>query len=356
MGKPSLSLNLVASKFPDEELGFIKTDVQQYMQVFYASTKWLEEDNPLFFEALTTTPYDNFLLIPPSQKAASDLTEPALKAWEMALVPGPRIRIDHCTLPEHRDHEHLLPFHMNNIDLLEHYEEVMEEGNEMEKEAVQNDFVTLKCIKDSTTPTDHHGTKFHCLGLPFSPAEYREVALAERLYFSLKEYLPNHIKPHPAYNYRSAFASLQEVFSSLPTCKFYFFRAVPDIIFSKSVTREASDAVFIENQLLELKPGGRLAYTKLSEVPNAFSQIVAGLHFLATARIIKAIRKQENVTKVVSKGLLINVKNAMTFITLTATVGTLCHSQMSLTYSDAKFHKNELALAVVCQGIKSLSL
>ena len=72
---------MIQNKIPTDVLEYIKVDAQQFMGIFYPKITWSNNDfQSLVFEAVTS-PYDNYIIISPKQKVASDLTEPAMKVW-----------------------------------------------------------------------------------------------------------------------------------------------------------------------------------------------------------------------------------------------------------------------------------
>jgi len=84
---------------------------------------------------------------------------------------------------------------------------------------------------------------------------------------------------------------LQELFSSHSSPCFYIFRGVPDLIFSSkrvSASSAAAAAVHVYEEY-KVKHGGCLLVLRECPVnlPNVAAQIVGGLHFLATVKIVK---------------------------------------------------------------------
>ena len=158
-------------------------------------------------------------------------------------------------------------------------------------------------------------TKFHCLGHPFELKDYDDKDFAARLYHSIKEKMPANIQINPSYKFARNFQSLQEIYST-SSPKFYYFCAVPDLMFTKRTDASVAESVVYvcdDTDLLEIKTGGRLQYTKQSDIPKAFAQMVGGLHFIATAKAIKALKNRTIPKEVSSNGLLVNKKDGMTF-------------------------------------------
>ena len=108
------------------------------------------------------------------------------------------------------------------------------------------------------------------------------------------------------------------LFSFSSTHTMYHFHAVPDLTFIKK-----ADTVNDETDLLEVKNGGRLCTSRTSDAPNAFAEVVGGLHFLAVAKIISALKNKENIDRICCKGLLLNRTTNMFLFTLTANVNKL---------------------------------
>ena len=129
--------------------------------------------------------------------------------------------------------------------------------------------------------------------------------------------------------------------------KFYYFRAVPDLMFTKRTDASVAESVVYvcdDTDLLEIKTGGRLQYTKQSDIPKAFAQMVGGLHFIATAKAIKALKIPKEVS---SNGLLVNKKDGMTFFTLKADIAVLSHARFTVEYSVASYDSDELLVCKV---------
>ena len=56
--------------------------------------------------------------------------------------------------------------------------------------------------------------------------------------------------------------------------------------------------------LLEIKYGGRHTHSKLSEIHNAYAQVVGGLHSLAAAKVIKSLKLGNILKESVSEGTI----------------------------------------------------
>ena len=90
---------------------------------------------------------------------------------------------------------------------------------------------------------------------------------------------------------------------------------MPDAIFAKKCSeggaRPGPSIVHIyndESSLLELKPGGRLPQTKSNNLHNGYAQAIGGLHTLAIAQMLRAMKDGRNLAEVKSKGVIINKK------------------------------------------------
>ena len=178
----------------------------------------------------------------------------------------------------------------------------------------------------------------------------------------MENYLPGDVKEFPAFNYAQNFRAFQQAFSNSAKDGFYFFRVIPDLVFIKSVESSAATSttryVFEEVHLLEIKNGGdKLAIPKHNEAPAAFAQLVAGLHTLAIAKIIKELDKNEIPRDICCKGLLVNKRTSMFFFQLKANLSELANSEMNAHYSQLEGENldNELTLPLVCAGIKKLT-
>ena len=76
-------LHTLQNKLPCEVLHFMKEDVKEYMQAFYSKNPDYES---IYFDATTKDPYlNNFVMIPPQQKFASNITEQAFGAWGIEI-------------------------------------------------------------------------------------------------------------------------------------------------------------------------------------------------------------------------------------------------------------------------------
>jgi len=385
--RPSLCLKKIENKIPPQVVDFIKADTHYFMELFKKKKNRSEddEDYQLVFEGFGEAPYKIYLFVPPQQKSASDLTEPDMKMWGVHFQMANPMHITPCQI--HDSHLHMLPFYLNNNELLDYYSDAMEDG--MEKELIGDDYLQLKQIKEGRAPTAHWGTKFFCLGLPFTEMEYKEDVLAARLYHSIKDGLPTDITLFPAYEYFNNFGLLQEVFSSVSSSKYYFIRAVPDLMFSHTVSPTGTTEVQSTNPLeippttptvtppleiseaasansmvllcdereclLEIKYGGRHTHSKLSEIPNAYAQVVGGLHSLAAAKVIKSLKHGNMLKEVIVKGLLINRKASMTLITLKAGIASVENAYLKVECCRIRFHDSQLTLALVCKGIQKLT-
>ena len=271
-------MKTLEGKLPSEMLEFVKTDVEEFMKCFFDIKLKSSDIEDTFFEVQTDDPY----LLPPRQKYASALTESALKAWGIEIKKNDDVTIHTCDRAAHGDHEFLVPFYKTNDELLGYYENIMNGSNEMKKDAIKEDYENLKEIKCTWPFKKHDKTKFHCLGRPFDHEQYKETEWAARLYYSMEDKLPMNVVVHPSYAFSNNFGELQNVFSFSSTHTMYHFRAVPDLTFIKKADTVNNE---MDTDLLEVKNGGRLCTSRTSEAPNAFAEVVGGLHFLAVAKI-----------------------------------------------------------------------
>ena len=252
-------------------------------------------------------------------------------------------------------------FHKTNIELWEDFQKLMAGSDEKKKEIVKDDYKFLQTLRDSPL-INHDKTKFYCLGNAFTRVQYNEIEWAYRLFYSMENYLPGDVKEFPAFNYAQNFGAFQQAFSNSAKDGFYFFRAIPDLVFIKSVDSSAATStamyVFEEVDLLEIKNGGdKLTIPKHNKAPAAFAQLVAGLHTMAVAKIIKELDKNKVPRDIFCKGLLVNKRTSMFFFQLQANLSELANSEMNVHYSQLKGENfdNELTLPLVCAGIKKLT-
>ena len=354
-----MRLKTLEGKLPSEMLEFVKMDVEEFMKCFFDIKLKSSDIEDTFFEAQTGDPYyTNYVLLPPRQKFASALTESALKAWGIEIKKNDDVVIHNCDSAGHGEHEFLAPFYKTNDELLGYYENIMSGSNEAKKDAIKDDYETLKEIKCTWPFKKHDKTKFHCLGRAFDREQYKELEWAARLYYSMEDKLPINVVVHPSYTFSNNFGALQNVFSCSSTHTIYHFRAVPDLTFIKKgmvVTADTAMYVYDETDLVEVKNGGRLCTSRTSEAPDAFAEVVGGLHFLAVAKIINALKNKESVDKVCCKGLLLNRTTNMFLFTLTANVSELTCAELNVGYNKLNSNcSSELTLGIVCTGISKL--
>lgn len=210
-------------RMPKEMLEFIELDVNGFMKSFFPGTSY--DTGGLRFETLTNRPYDHYLLVPLSQKKASELTEPAFKAWGIEMSEKAAKLIDACNNDDHNGHEYMLPFYKTNSELMAYYTHMMSSPDvtTLKQEAIRHDFTKLQEVKDSDSHDAHFETKFHCLGDAFNYKQYRETDWAARLFYSIKDKLPSNTTVHPSYKYHNNFGALQQMFSSNSSAMKFFF-------------------------------------------------------------------------------------------------------------------------------------
>ena len=340
--RAALNIDSIHHVLPTAEvLEFIKEDVKNFVAAF--SIK--DEDNKLEkLEFVAINPRkDYFVFVPPYQTSASKVTEKAIESWGIDFIKTPNLRISGCTATSHRNHEHLYPFFATNDQLIIRYEEASEENM---------DYITLKSIKDNNTP--YSNTKFHCSGPAFksnSTIQYKETDWAIRLFHCIKDKLPSDVTAEDGCRYRAGeFKDLQEIYSTMPKSHYYYFTAIPDIIFSKVArpTAGPSSAVIRiateKTDIVEVKGGGHLSGPRTSGVPHALAQIVSSLHVLAAAAILKALTKNVILNNVLCKGLLINRKESMVMCKLEAKISALDSSEFTLSYSSIEMDDFHMSL------------
>ena len=207
----------------------------------------------------------------------------------------------------------------------------------------------------------HHNTKFHCMGQPFSmrsDGEYVEDEWVFRLYFCIKDKLPDNIKVTPSLQYGKKFNKFQELISGQHYDKFYVFRAVPDLLFQRSPSASSSVHIGSEvagNEMVEVKSN---TTTNTSDTRSEFAQVTATLHSIAIAKILQQLKDNKKPREIVSKGLLIFMRKAMFLMTLKASVANVGVAGLNVTCKEVDFSNDTypfiIDAAAVCGRIQYL--
>ena len=130
----------------------------------------------------------------------------------------------------------LSSFNKTNIDLWEDYGRIMTGNDEEKKKVIEDDYKLLKSIHSSSLVGNHYETKFHCLSLSFRRERYHEKEWEARLYYSIKDKLPDHVSVLPAYKYSQQFNPFQQTFSDCAKDNLYFFMQC-QTLYSSSVEK-----------------------------------------------------------------------------------------------------------------------
>lgn len=182
----------------------------------------------------------------------------------------------------------------------------------------------------------HENTYFHCTGDAITHTNYEEFDRTTSLFYLIKGNVPQHINVKASYSYvgSNSFLTLQQQLSTCSAPGVYQFRGAPDLPFIKKLTDTSlliSDDG--EAELLELKQD----YLPMSKntsaaanYPNIAGQVVAGLHFLTVAKMLKSTATNKGVpNQVKSRGLLVKRKDAMFLYTLTQHWPGICRGDNS---------------------------
>jgi len=352
-----ISLDKVKSKLPQEMYDFIITDKEEFISSFKFSEMDIAQAK--FKKGNGNT----WIFSSPCHLRFSEIKLPGLLSWRINLEKGDPIAVTACN--DHDYHNHLASFYLSNLELLSYYDAIMHSGSANEQELITENFQLLKQIKDDSNFIAHENTIFHCTGHPFNCTSYKEPDWSVRLYYSIRGHLPDNVSLRlTTSTYEQKFASLQELFSSHSSPCFYIFRGIPDLIFStKRVSViSATAAVHVyeeEYEFVEVKHGGRLPVLRDRPVnlPNAAAQVVGGLHFLATAKIVKGVMKGNIPTNFKVKGLLLKHKDQMTLYSLNVNVASVCSTVLTICYQDLHMYGSaSFTMAHLCSGVKKLVL
>ena len=118
-----------------------------------------------------------------------------------------------------------------------------------------------------------------------------------------------------------------------------------------------------KTEFIEVKHGGRLPASKdrCANLPNAASQVVGGLHFLATAKIVKEVMKGSGDIRLPIcfkiKGLLVKRKDQMTLYTVDVNLASVSSAAVMLRYQDLHAYGSaSVTMAHLCSGVTKLTL
>ena len=333
----------------------IGIDSEQFVKTF---PKTSEVSHSAKFEKIN----DIWLYMPSHYCFLSDAKINGIVEWGIIPERAEAIDLQQCTDVEHNQHDYLAPFHLTNPELLALYDKIQRSSDEIRKRNVQERRTTLQDIAENRS-FNHENTSFHCTGHPIKYTNYKEIDWTIRLFHSIKTNLPRGVHVKPSYNYANnhSFSALQQQFSFSTATSVYFFRGAPDLVFIKKKTSDASVLVSedteVEAELLELKQGYSTMPRNASAVanyPNVAGQVIAGLHFLTVAKVLKSIATNKGVPRQVkSRGLLVKRKDTMSLYTFIANVNNTGLASTQVKIQDL-YMLEGFTLAHLCAGIQLL--
>ena len=221
--RAALKIESIHDVLPLETYDFIKEDVRNFVTAFGIKDEEKLDNRKFEFLALNSHK-QYFVFVPPYQVTATKATKKAFTSWGLYFNETPPERLCACTEPSHGTHQYLYPFFATNDQLLLKYDDD------------DDDFEVLKSIRDNNLP--HVNTKFHCSGAPFKlgTPQYKELDWATRLYHCIKFKLPENVTVEDTCRYRGGdFKDMQETYSTIPESHYYYFTAIPDLVFTKKV-------------------------------------------------------------------------------------------------------------------------
>lgn len=188
----------------------------------------------------------------------------------------------------------------------------------------------------------HFDTCFHCDGLPTTTGwALPEDSWTIRLYHSLPRYLPKGSILRLTYPKGKEFTTFQSCYSKVACARMFLFHGAPDMILTaKKMSRvcvsdsnESNDGCDDEIdsiiQVLTVYPldngsdssevdsvievaDVKVPMAKVLPLPEKVGQLVAELHFIALAKIIRNFIKNERfIETVVVKGILVDKSNGI---------------------------------------------
>ena len=305
----SVSLEKVKDRLSNDMYQFIKSDLEEFAAVLKPSGS----EQPKSFKKVNG---QMWLFSMPYHVILSEIKLPGLISWGIEMQEGEPVSIKQCDEISHYGHSYLAPFHLMNSEVFTYYNDIMMGSNGEEKELIRGDFELLEKIKCDPNLIPHENTKFHCVGHPFKSISYREGDWSARLYYSIKNHLPDYTSVRFSHAYQYNFAGFQELLSHQTSPSFYIFRGVPDLVFTTRKTMSVSTSASLhmdddEFESVEVKHGDHLSTSreKPSGLPNAAAQVVGTLHMLAASRVIRAVQKNTVPSQVKCKGLLLKRKD-----------------------------------------------
>ena len=344
-----LNYDLVKDKLPKQMTDIISLDNEQFCKVFRKTSR--SSPSPSFIKC-----NDVWVYAPSHCCFFSDVHINEMVEWGIVPEKGTAVYIQSCSKPEHGEHDFLAPFQFTNSELLAFYQSIVAGSDENRKRSIAQKYEELKTI--SHEAFGHENSCFHCSGHPIDHVNYKELDWTIRLFYSVKDNLGTNFSVRPSYNYASnySFPSFQQQISSCPVSGVYPFKGAPDLLFTKR--REAADVSLLmahEIELFDLKQGYlTMPKVSVSGLPNVAGQIIAGLHFLTVAKIMRSIMVDNKVPENVrSRGLLVKRKDTMSLFSLSVNV-----KEASLAYTAATaqemFMLEGFNSACLCTGIMKL--
>jgi len=142
---------------------------------------------------------------------------------------------------------------------------------------------------------------------PINFTNYKEIDWTVRLFYSIKDNIGTNFS----------------LISSCPASGIYYFKGAPDLLFSKKAASDASLLMSDDDiKLFDLKQG-YLSMPKVSVagLPNAAGQVIAGLHFLSVAKVLKSVMTHRKIPEIMkSRSVLVKRKDTMSLYTLTVNI------------------------------------
>ena len=228
-----------------------------------------------------------------------------------------------CEDLDHGHHDYLASFHLGNPELLIRYQEVMQ-GEDRERKDCVKDYLQKRQLISNDESITHEGTPFHCYGRPFKTTDYDEYEWTVRLYHSIENNVCDCVNVIPSYQYKTRVASLVEKLSASSISAF-FLKGVPDLVLIKITTSGDISGIHIcdkEPNLVKIKQPGHLTMPHQPGigVPHAFAQMMDGLYFVASCKVMCCLVKESMPTEVVCKALLIKRNDKILFLSYRQTL------------------------------------
>ena len=226
---------------------------------------------------------------------------------------------------------------------------------------------------------DHVDTCFHCNGFTTTTGwALPEDDWTRRLYHCLPKYLPSNSKMRLTYLEGKYFGALQSSYSKVSCARMYLFQGAPDVILT--VKKEARfcirdsdtddddmDSVIhvitvypLDSNSDTSEDDGVIEMARASipmaevvPLPEKVGQLVAGLHFLALAKIMRNLVVSNHIIKTaIVKGILVDKSNGVIHCQLVAKVSTaIAPVSIEVFYTD---RNGSLNTSFLCRSFQDL--